>query len=140
MSVKTKAPWYEQGLRFGCLRCGGCCRGEPGYVWVNADEIRAMAVHLEMAVAELVQQYVREALGDLSLVEMPNGDCVFWRPTGCGIYPVRPVQCRTFPFWPEYLGSARDWQRAQRRCPGVNAGRSYSAEEIEQRAEQTDRR
>ena len=29
-------PWYRDGLRFECTRCGHCCTGAPGYVWVDA--------------------------------------------------------------------------------------------------------
>ena len=28
-------PWYRDGLRFACTRCGACCTGAPGYVWVD---------------------------------------------------------------------------------------------------------
>ena len=27
--------WYRDGLRFECTRCGACCTGAPGYVWVT---------------------------------------------------------------------------------------------------------
>ena len=139
MSERAAAQvWYHDGLRFACTRCGGCCRGEPGYVWVSRRDIRAIARFLERPVEEVLRDYVRQALGDLSLVEHPNGDCVFWRPEGCAIYPVRPVQCRTFPFWRECVGSPRAWKRVARRCPGVNAGRLHTAPEIVHLVELTD--
>jgi Fe-S-cluster containining protein len=130
--------WYKDGLRFECVRCGGCCRGEPGYVWVRGPEVAAMAQLLDMDFREFMDKYCRAAFGDVSLKELPNGDCVFWSEEGCRIYPVRPVQCRTFPFWREYVRSARSWRRAGRRCPGVGRGRLFSAEEIQQRVRETD--
>ncbi len=36
-------PWFEDGLRFRCTRCGNCCTGAPGYVWVNDEELSAIA-------------------------------------------------------------------------------------------------
>jgi hypothetical protein len=36
-------PWYKDGLRFTCTGCGDCCTGAPGYVWVNKEEIEALA-------------------------------------------------------------------------------------------------
>ncbi len=98
-----------------------------------------MARYLGMAKADFDREYVRPALGDTSLVELPNGDCVFWSSNGCRIYPVRPVQCRTFPFWNEYIASPRGWQRVAARCPGVNTGRLYTAEEIQHLAAETER-
>ncbi|NOX37052.1 MAG: YkgJ family cysteine cluster protein [Calditrichaeota bacterium] len=66
----------------------------------------------------------------------PNGACIFFDGQGCQIYPVRPLQCRTYPFWPEHLKSAYRWKMVARQCPGVNRGRLYSAEEIVQMANQ----
>ncbi|HQO67077.1 MAG TPA: YkgJ family cysteine cluster protein, partial [Spirochaetales bacterium] len=31
--------WHE-GLRFECARCSACCRYEPGYVFLSADDLR----------------------------------------------------------------------------------------------------
>jgi len=131
--------WCQSGLRFECRRCGGCCRGEPGYVWVRADEIVAIARFLRLPTAEFVERYVRDVFGDQSLIELPNGDCVFWSAEGCRIYAVRPIQCRTFPFWREYVRSARGWEDAGRRCPGVGSGRLYLSPEIDHLADTTDR-
>ena len=30
----------------------------------------------------------------------------------CTVYPVRPLQCRTWPFWPENLSSKQSWDHA----------------------------
>jgi len=131
-------PWYSGGLRFECVRCGRCCRGEPGYVWVRELEVASLARFLKLSVGEFKASYLRRELRDYALVEMANGDCVFWSPAGCRVYQVRPVQCRTFPFWWEYLRSPQAWARAARRCPGVNRGRLYLPQEIEHLADLTD--
>jgi hypothetical protein len=66
----------------------------------------------------------------LSLVEKPPCDCVFYQ-EGCLIYPVRPYQCRSYPFWKKNLVSPREWSNAARSCPGVNRGRRHPLREIE---------
>lgn len=39
------------------------------------------------------------------------GGCIFLSTDGkCGIYETRPVQCRTYPFWPSLLSSPDDWE------------------------------
>ena len=39
-----------------------------------------------------------------------EGSCIFLDPAGqCTIYDARPVQCRTYPFWPSLLDSLEDW-------------------------------
>ena len=37
--------WYDAGLKFQCTRCGACCTGAPGYVWVNGEEIARLAAY-----------------------------------------------------------------------------------------------
>ncbi len=123
--------WYEGGLTFSCKRCGDCCRGEPGYVWVTGEEVGEIAEYLGMEVGEFGELYLRKAYGRRSLVELENGDCIFYGGGGCKIYPVRPVQCRTFPFWPENVRSSEAWLRLKRRCPGVGEGELHSREEVE---------
>ena len=42
---------------------------------------------------------------------------------GCTIYPVRPMQCRTFPFWASHFDSPEDLEFLKADCPGVRSGR-----------------
>jgi Fe-S-cluster containining protein len=129
---RTKAAvWYADGLRFECTRCRACCTGEPGYVWVTKVEMERIATFLDMPVEEFSRNYCRRVMLSISLRERQNGDCVLLGPEGCLAYPVRPSQCRTFPFWKSNLGSPRRWEAARRRCPGVGRGRLYTLDEIE---------
>jgi Fe-S-cluster containining protein len=130
--VATDAPWYAVGLRFECQQCSRCCRGEPGYVWINDDDIRRMAGALGLLPDEFMRAYVRRVGSRLSLTELPGGDCVLWGglERGCLVYDVRPVQCQTFPFWREHLKSRRAWDALARSCPGLNQGRLYTLKDI----------
>ena len=132
MSPAKRKPWYHGGLQFECQRCGQCCGGEPGIVWVKRDEARAMAQYLGISAPEFYDRYTRKVGFRVSLNERPNGDCVMLREGQCTIYPVRPIQCKTFPFWPWNLDSPLDWEALAKRCPGINKGRLYSYEEIEE--------
>jgi Fe-S-cluster containining protein len=49
----------------------------------------------------------------------------------CGIYAVRPLQCRTWPFWDGNLASKEQWNDAAKRCPGMNTGKHYAKQGIE---------
>lgn len=135
ISVKSeeKKPWYSEGLRFECTQCGECCSGEPGYVWVDEDEIAAMAGEMEMAVEQFEQKFVRQVGHDKSLIEYPDGDCILLDPESrkCTVYKSRPTQCRTWPFWDSNLKKKADWKAACEVCPGSGVGRLYTFEEIE---------
>lgn len=83
---------------------------------------------------ELRRRYVTLRWGRPSFRERPNGDCVFYDKAGarCSIYPVRPAQCRSFPFWAELLESESAWDAYAKRCPGMNEGPLLSPSEIAQ--------
>ncbi|MGA2092426.1 MAG: YkgJ family cysteine cluster protein [Sedimentisphaerales bacterium] len=71
-----------------------------------------------------------------SIIEdMNTYDCIFLRENGkgkaCSIYPVRPGQCRTWPFWSCNLASPDGWNTTGHKCPGINRGRQYSPEQIQ---------
>lgn len=123
--------WYERGLRFTCTQCNGCCGGAPGYVWVEPDEIDRIATFLGISVPDFSRRYCRKVWWRVSLKEMPDGDCVFLGPGGCQVYSVRPVQCRTFPFWRDLVQSPGRWECEKERCPGIGRGRLYNRHEIE---------
>ncbi len=122
-------PWYRDGLSFSCTRCGDCCTGAPGHVWVTRAEIERLARHLGLGVSEFGQRYLRKVGRRYSLTERSGGDCVFYD-KGCTVYPVRPTQCRTFPFWPENLRTRAAWEEVGDECPGVGKGRLQPLEEI----------
>jgi Fe-S-cluster containining protein len=141
---RNRNEWYADGLRFSCTQCGNCCSGPPGYVLFTAQEAAAMAQFLNLPLVEFFKLYTHRVEGEVSLneVQTEHGlDCVFLKRdevTGkalCSIYPVRPQQCRTWPFWPDNLASQRTWRRAGQRCPGMTAGnagqgRLYTIDEI----------
>jgi uncharacterized protein len=127
-------PWYQDGLRFTCTRCGNCCTGAPGYVWVTSEELEALAGYLGEPVEAVRAAYTRQADGRRTLREKENGDCVFWdRQAGCTVYPARPTQCRTWPFWESTTETAEAWEQTTDVCPGAGRGELISAEEITRR-------
>ncbi len=85
---------------FRCRRCGACCRA-PGYVALSPGEPEAIAAFLGLDVYAFTGRYARLTLNrrDLSLNEREDGACVFLQSDNtCRIQPVKPEQCRGFPF------------------------------------------
>jgi len=119
---KTTDLWYKEGLRFSCTSCGKCCCGSPGYVWVEEKEIYEIAAFLHISKEECMRTYIRQKGNRLALLEdqAHNYECVFLKDNKCLIYPVRPKQCQTFPWWKENLLSEAHWKEAARFCPGIH--------------------
>jgi Fe-S-cluster containining protein len=125
-------PWFEKGLRFTCTGCGDCCTGAPGFVWVNREEIEALARKLNLTPEKFEELYVRRVGIRKSLVEYDNGDCVFFdsHSRKCKVYEARPRQCKTWPFWHSNLLSEETWRQTCEACPGSGKGKLHSAEHI----------
>jgi len=126
--------WWACGLRFSCLGCGRCCRGEPGCVWLTPEEVKKLAELLSLAETQFLSRYTYSVDGKVSLREKQNGECVFYdsKTNKCSIYEYRPLQCRLFPFWPSLMEKKENWEYERRRCPGIGEGEFHSAQEIQQ--------
>jgi Fe-S-cluster containining protein len=124
-------PWFQNGLRFSCTMCGKCCTGEPGFVWVTDEELAKLAKFIGDPEHVFRTVYTRSTRGRRTLKEKANGDCVFYdREAGCTVYPVRPAQCRTWPFWESNLKSPKAWETTEAVCPGSGEGELIPVEEI----------
>ena len=132
-SKKISKNFPTDRLQFSCTACHACCRHEEGYVFFGNQELSAMCRYLRISPVVFRKKYTRQVSFDgisrLSLTETPNHDCIFWS-GGCTIYPARPLQCSSYPFWPQNLGSQQEWDAEATHCPGMNHGQSHSPEEI----------
>ena len=93
-------------MGFSCQGCGECCRGEDNSVLVFPQEIRAIeeATGLSWAeVAEPPQEGEWDTEGYFHTLEWRLAKvgeaCRFYQGGVCAIYPVRPMLCRSYPFY-----------------------------------------
>ena len=136
----SSKPWYHKGLRFGCTQCGNCCRnhGEYSFVYLMPSEVEAIAKHLGLSRRELLAKHCEKVDGAVT-IRTDSPACPFLQEDNrCGIYPVRPKQCATWPFWSENLDRAT-WEGPVRECcPGIGKGPLVAAEEVARIARETD--
>jgi hypothetical protein len=116
-------PVPTQPLRFECTGCGRCCAGRGDYVVeVSRPEQRRIQRHLGVSWPWFRRRYLLRFDAETESLAMPGGRCVFLgADRRCRIYAARPLQCRTYPFWPELM-SARAWRLEARRCEGIGRG------------------
>ncbi|HEB31252.1 MAG TPA: YkgJ family cysteine cluster protein [Spirochaetes bacterium] len=134
MHSQKKARFYVKGLQFECTKCGKCCTGFPGFVYLSESDILSITKYLKENIGRFLIKYTKNVSlfheNRYSLIEKPNYDCVFWDSL-CTIYPARPYQCRTYPFWKKHVVSEREWEKAGKFCPGINRGIVHSKDLIE---------
>ena len=117
----------RDGFDFGfdlsaCTDCASrCCRGKSGNVWVSQQEILRICTFLKTNAIDFIQEYLNRIGNRLSIKERftdDNFECVFFEglERRCSIYPVRPIQCRQFPFW-DYFRRHKD--EVIQECPGI---------------------
>ncbi len=84
--------------KYLCERCTNCCRW-PGDVKVSDSEISAIASFLKMKQDLFIEKYtrLRSDRHGLSLIDQPDGACIFLDGQDCQIQSVKPDQCRGFP-------------------------------------------
>jgi Fe-S-cluster containining protein len=128
-------PFWEEGIRFGCRRCSLCCTRDTGYVFLTGRDVEALTKALGLGREQFLDVYCRwiitgSGIELLSLKEKSNNDCFFWK-DGCAVYEARPLQCRSYPFWKNFLLSKEIWDEALAECPGVGEGGLHSKEYIE---------
>lgn len=147
LPLPVAEPWFKDGLSFQCTQCGNCCTGGPGYVWMSDDEIDRLAEFFRLTRDETIRKYCRVIRGKISLKEkrdhLGQYPCIFLSEEeitdkkgrkslkrGCTVYPVRPLQCRTWPFWDGNLQDRDAWDAAGEKCPGLNRGKHYPLDQI----------
>ena len=127
MNTRADDPWsrrtyfFDSGLRFACQRCGKCCTGTPGSIYVGSNEIHPIASYLGLSASRFLRTYTYPFKDSRSIGEDKDGNCLFFD-GGCKIYPVRPLQCSTFPFWFSNMRSELRWRDVSRQCPGIGEG------------------
>ncbi|NQV36785.1 MAG: YkgJ family cysteine cluster protein [Candidatus Marinimicrobia bacterium] len=129
ISEKPRKRFYADGLQFECTGCGDCCKFADGYVFITPLEIDVAAHFLNLTYKEFSETYTNEFQGHKVLKDK-NDACVFFKDKQCTLYNVRPMQCRTFPFWSSNMKSLYRWKIVAEKCEGIGQGRLYTYEEI----------
>jgi len=125
----------QQALHFKCTGCGKCCTGgEDHYVAMSKMEAKRIQKHLGVSSAWFRRRYVNHLTRNTLTARMHNGRCVFLNDNGkCRIYQLRPVQCKTYPYWPELLENKQTWDSEAVHCEGINFGSAVPISNIKKK-------
>ncbi|MCR5217099.1 YkgJ family cysteine cluster protein [Treponema sp.] len=131
----------NEDIKFSCQQCSWCCRFEGGVVRLSQDDLDRLCKWAELKEEQFKKVYCRSIEDNqgknwLILKTLQKGDCIFWDQSlcqgkgGCQCYIARPLQCSTYPFWPEIIKDKESWNKQGQKCPGINCGQVHPTEEI----------
>lgn len=135
---KDDQKWPEiSALKFECTGSGKCCvsHGEYGFVFLNKSDIRRLEKFLGVPKEEFAQQddfdFTRFSKAKKKCWHLSNSEkgCRFLNGKQCSVYEARPIQCRTWPYYPEHM-NAKAWSELSQFCPGVGRGPEKTEKEI----------
>jgi Fe-S-cluster containining protein len=122
------------GIRFECQAgCTNCCQ-QKGFVYLTEADLLRIAKFVGMRVADFERRYVYRTKNQLRLRSPRHTQCHFLREGGCSIHPVKPTQCRIFPFWPELVDDKKEWRKTAAWCPGIGQGELVQIESAREQA------
>lgn len=133
-----KSTGYTMNKKFECQPdCGACCvsHGDYEFTFLTEEDIVKMENHLGVSRDEFVMrsvfEWTRSSSGSQFHIRNDGPRCRFLVGKKCGIYEARPVQCRTFPFWPENMPKTA-WRALGEFCPGIGKGPELDKKVINQ--------
>lgn len=114
------SPPEAPALRWECTGCGACCSG-PGAVYFTADDMEAIRLHLGQegdAWARTQKRLVQKRERGLFVHQTDQACILLDERRRCSVYPARPLQCRTYPFWTSCFEDAESFETFRSSCPG----------------------
>ena len=112
--------YYPKGVRWGCKKCGACCRDashRPRTVLLlpaDAKRLEGAGEREFMVEAEGKEPFVAE-------MRKVGGACIYLTQEGCRVYNDRALLCRMYPFSVERDGRILE-VRVDTRCSGFGHG------------------
>lgn len=127
--------YKKQPVCFGCTGCGQCCGGDPEthYIELLAGEAERIRRYLQLSAARFQRKHL-VSIEDIGTGIRINNDgrcSLLSAGNRCLVYEVRPLQCSSYPFWPEVMQSKAAWLAEGSRCEGINQGEAVSPCHIE---------
>jgi Fe-S-cluster containining protein len=123
-------------MRFQCQSgCTACCE-KQGFVYLTEEDIDRIAEFLGVRRKTFESRHVYRTRNTRRLRTPRNSQCIFLREGGCSIHPVKPRQCRLFPFWPELVESKKEWHKTAAWCPGIGKGELVQIQTAREQAEE----
>lgn len=101
----------------------------------SAEEAERVIRHLHgesaTAAAFAGELWTEDFDGDFIIAVPRGGSCPFLDASNlCSIHEIKPLQCRTYPFWPDLVASRTAWDAERQWCEGIGYREVVDADTI----------
>ncbi len=127
-------------MKFQCQMSGKCCKsqgGEAGFVNLTESDLVRLEKYLDQdrkdfAIEREFDYFRYETKKHTRWVlKGTSQQCPFLKNNLCSIHKVKPIQCQTWPFWPEYINADGTWNKDLIGfCAGLDKGPDRNIEDI----------
>ncbi len=97
-------------------------------MYLTEADIKRLAEYLGLSQEAFEAEYVYRTMNVRRLRVPRHANCWFLKDGGCSVHAAKPMQCASFPFWPEILKSHQAWHGTGKRCPGIGKGELVNIE------------
>jgi Fe-S-cluster containining protein len=109
-------------MRFECQPgCTKCCE-QQGFVYLTEEDILRLSRFLALPCTTFEQRYVYRTKNLRRLRVPRHAQCGFLKDGGCSVHQAKPLQCASFPYWPQLVGNTKNWRETGAWCPGIGKG------------------
>ena len=116
--------------------CSACCE-QPGEVYLAPGDAPRLARFLGIPLSEFYKRYCAPEDDQGPRLTIPDeGECWFLEEGRCAVHAAKPLQCRTFPFWPENVRTKSAWKRISRYCPGIGEGERLEPDDVRRQVQE----
>ncbi|MBF0225864.1 MAG: YkgJ family cysteine cluster protein [Desulfobacterales bacterium] len=109
---------------FQCKQCGECCKGYGG-TFISQNDIDNISNYIGVNRDVFIKNYCAFSGKKSFLIQGKNEYCIFWNNKICGIHPVKPKMCKSWPFIKSVLIDNKNWDIMASCCPGMRTDISY---------------
>ena len=122
---KSYSTLKEKDIYFKCTGCGKCCQIE-GICIISNEDVSNISKFLKLKNEDFLKEYTTKYIEEDGTEEIilkdknNSNDCIFLdEDKKCKIYPARPLQCSSYPFWNSILKSKKTWEDEAKECEGI---------------------
>ena len=125
---------YPVNIRFTCNRCGLCCgdtKQKTRHILLLKSEAKKIASHTSQSTSDFSGEIKGKLPYMYEMKKTSDGICIYLKDNKCGIYALRPLICRFYPFELKFNEDKGHYDfDFTLECPETNQGKVFQEKDF----------